>query len=159
MPGGMHVISGKRQIGTYVLLGFVLPWIIIVIAALRYRRFDELSAFPSHLFGSGYNYALVGCLNAIPFIVVAVAAFVHSKIKRRSMARKLGIRVGAVVVVLVSLVYQSLAWSNLMGPRPDALTGIAFLFLPWVATSAFLFSAAFTWLLGALWLRVRGHES
>lgn len=157
----MHVIAmcGKREIGAYVLLGFVLPWIIVVIAALRYRRFDELSAFPSNLFGAGYNYVLVGCLNVIPFVVVATAAFVHSKIKPSSAARKLAIMVGAVVVLLVSIVYQSLAWSNLMGPRPDALTGIAFWYLPWVATSAFLFSAALTWLLAALWLRVRSHEN
>jgi hypothetical protein len=148
-------VCGKREIAAYVLLGFVLPWIIIVIAAMAYRRLDELAAFPSHLFGGGYNYFLISCINVIPFIVVAVAALTHSRIKRRSTARNLGIWVGSVVVVLVSVVYQTLAWSNLMGPHPDAFTGIAFYFLPWVATLAFLFSGVLTWLLGALWLRAR----
>jgi hypothetical protein len=151
-------MCGKREIVAYVLLGFVFPWIIIVIAAMGYRRFDELAAFPSHLFGAGYNYFLISCLNVIPFIVVAVAAFVHSKVECRSTARKLGIWVGGVVVVLISIFYQTLAWSNLMGPHPDALTGIAFYFLPWTASLAFLFSGVLTWLLGALWLRARDNE-
>ena len=40
---------------------------------------------------------------------------------------------------------------------PDALTGVTFLALPWLATLAFLGSGALTCLVANLWLRARDH--
>lgn len=153
----LHSFS-MRGIALYVLAGFVLPWIVIILATIYYRPFGELVEFPSHLFGAGYNYFLVACLNAIPFAAAAVAAVIHAKWGARSRAGKLGIVVGALVVLLISAFYQVAAWSNLIGPHPDALTGIAFYFLPWVGTIAFVVSAVAVWLIAELVFRVRASS-
>ena len=153
--GRERLRGSPALVGSYVCLGFCLPWIVVVFTAIRYNRFDELAAFPSHLFEAGYNYALVSCLNVIPFAVVAASAIVHSKMRGRDTPRLAALWVGAAVVFIVSAVYQTLAWSNLIGPHPDALTGIAFMVLPVIGTIAFVVSGFLTWLVVTVSLRAR----
>ena len=145
----------RALVVSYVCLGFCLPWIVIVFTAIGYRRFDELAPFPRHLFEAGYNYALVSCLNVIPFAVVALAAFVHTRMQGRGTARLASLWVGAAVVLIVTAVYQTLAWTNLMGPHPDALTGIAFFVVPLIGVIAYVVSGLLTWLIVTGSVRLR----
>src|SRR5690242_13207627 len=126
----------KKALTAYLVGGFLLPWLAIVVAVIRYGRYDELVAFPAHLFGSGYNYFLIACLNAIPFAVIAGLAICHLKLPHASAGREFGIMAGALVAILVSAVYQALAWFNILGPHPDSMTGVLFIFLPGIATAA-----------------------
>jgi hypothetical protein len=117
----------KKVLPAYVLAGFLLPWVIIVIVNVWYGNLEELTNFPGHLFGAGYNYFLVACLNVVPFVVAALSVLADFAPKRSSRARRTGIIVGACVVLVLSIAYQGAAWLNLLGPHPDALTGIVFL--------------------------------
>lgn len=146
------------RIGAYILAGFLLPWVVILLAALWYQRYDEVASFPAHLFAAGYNYFTVACLNVIPFGVVGIAAFADLKLSRPSRTRRFGLAFGGVVVLLTSILCQGLAWFNLLGPRPDALTGVVFLVFPWIATLSFVVSALGASLIGAWWLRGRTHK-
>jgi hypothetical protein len=152
---GTNSILLRKIVPLYVLAGFVLPWLTIFIVNIWYGRFEELTRFPEHLFASGYNYFLTACLDSIPFVVAALAAFCDLSLKRSSVARRFGIWFGAFVVLALSVAYQGAAWLNLLGPHPDALTGIAFLYLPLPVTAAFVVSASLVWAGASLWLRTR----
>ena len=141
----------KKAVTAYVVGGFLLPWLAVVVAAIRYGRYDELVAFPSHLFGSGYNYFLIACLNAIPFAVIAGLAIGHFKFSHPSAARELGIVVGALVAIFISAVYQTLAWFNILGPHPDSLTGVIFIFLPGIVTVSAIASGVCAWIARVIW--------
>lgn len=154
IAGKGEAILLRKLVPVYVLVGFLLPWLLIVIVNVWYGQFGEITHFPEHLFGSGYNYFLIACLNAIPFVVAALAAFADFRLKRSSIARRAGIIVGAFVVLVLSVAYQGAAWLNLLGPRPDALTGIVFLYFPVAVTFAFLLSALLGWIVASLWLRI-----
>lgn len=137
----------------YVGIGFVLPWLFFLIACIRYGRFRDILDFPERLFAGGYNYFSIACFDAIPFVVVVIAALAHWRIKARSRSRDVGMTVAATVPLILSILYQAAAWFNLMGPHPDALTGIAFLMLPWTIAFVSLAAGILCWGLSALIIR------
>ena len=56
------------------LIGFLLPWIVIIFCQIYFGQAAEIRHFPAHLFESGYNFFLVAVMNATPFAIVAVSA-------------------------------------------------------------------------------------
>ncbi len=151
------VITTRRRwslVLGYIGMGFVLPWLFFLIACIRYRRLGEILDFPERLFAGGYNYFWIACFNAIPFVVAAIAALAHWRIKAKSPSRDVGMAVVATLPLVLSILYQAAAWFNLMGPHPDAMTGVAFITLPWSIAIVSLAAGILCWSLSALMVRV-----
>src|SRR5260370_31632274 len=66
--------KARKAFWGIALLGFLLPWIVIISCEIYFDQAAEIKHFPAHLFESGYNFFLVAVMNAVPFAIVAVSA-------------------------------------------------------------------------------------
>ena len=116
-----------------IVFGLTLPGVVTVTHGTyqRHGAFSEAwQEFRLDLFAPGYNLFLVGVLNAIPFIVLAVFILLHlgSAAKREPeiVSRRL-IGVAGALVLAVGLS----AWVHIGTTLyPDAQGALAYFFLP-----------------------------
>jgi hypothetical protein len=64
----------RKAFWLITLIGFLLPWFVIISCQIYFGQAAEIRHFPAHLFESGYNFFLVALMNATPFVLVAVSA-------------------------------------------------------------------------------------
>lgn len=116
-----------------IVFGLTLPGVVIV-AHDAYRRHgawaEAVQDFRLHLFAPGYNLFLVGVLNAVPFVLLAVFILFHlgtsAKQEPVIVSRRL-IGVAGAVAVAVGLS----AWAHLATTlHPDAQGALVYFFLP-----------------------------
>jgi hypothetical protein len=66
--------KARKAFWVVALIGFLLPWIVIICCQIYVGIAAEIRNFPAHLFESGYNFFFLAVMNATPFVIVAVAA-------------------------------------------------------------------------------------
>jgi glucan phosphoethanolaminetransferase (alkaline phosphatase superfamily) len=119
------------------LIGFLLPWIVIIFCQIYFGQAAEIRHFPAHLFESGYNFFLVAVMNATPFAIVAVSArfLLRPGLEQRVQRSRLaGLGTAVAFAMIVSLFAQIGVWSNVFNPNTHAsLAGVGIFFLFWVA--------------------------
>ncbi len=116
-----------------IVFGLALPGVVTVAHNIyqRHGAFAEAwQEFRLHLFAPGYNLFLIGVLNAIPFILLAVFILFHlgtaAKQKPMIITRRL-IGVAGAVAVAVGLS----AWAHIGTTLyPDAQGALVYFFLP-----------------------------
>ncbi|MET1082738.1 MAG: hypothetical protein ABWY12_06755 [Burkholderiales bacterium] len=116
-----------------IVFGLTLPGIVRVAhdSCRRHGAWAEaIRDFRLHLFAPGYNLFLVGVLNAIPFVLLAVFILFHlgtaAKQDPAIVSRRL-LGVAGAVAVAVGLS----AWAHLGTTLyPDAQGALLYLFLP-----------------------------
>lgn len=135
---------------TYIVTGLILPGMAFLTACLWYGRFREIAEFPARLFAAGYNYFLIGCFNAIPFVAIGVFAVINTRIHSRSRSRDLALVVAEIISLVLSASYQMAAWFNMMGPHSDSLIGVAFLMLPALVTVVSIVMGLSVWAISAM---------
>lgn len=116
-----------------IVFGLTLPGVVTIVhdAYRRHGAWTEAwQDFRLHLFAPGYNLFLIGILNAIPFILLAVFILFHlgtaAEQEQATVSRRLfGIAVALAVAVGLS------AWAHVgMTLHPDAQGALVYLFLP-----------------------------
>ena len=115
-----------------IVFGLTLPGVVMIThdASRRHGAWAEaVQDFRLHLFAPGYNLFLVGVLNAIPFILLAVFILFHlgtaAKQEPAIVSRRL-IGVAGAVAGAVGLS----AWAHLATTlHPDAQGALVYLFL------------------------------
>jgi hypothetical protein len=116
-----------------IVFGLTLPG-VVTVAHDAYRRHggwaEAWQDFHLHLFAPGYNLFLVGVLNAVPFVLLAVFILFHlgtaAKQEPAIVSRRLfGIAGALAVAVGLS------AWAHLGTTlHPDAQGALVYFFLP-----------------------------
>jgi hypothetical protein len=119
------------------LIGFLLPWFVIVSCQIYFGWAADIKHFPAHLFESGYNFFLVAVMNATPFAVVAVSArflLKPGQERRIRRSRLAGLGIAAAFAMVLSLFCQIGVWSHIFNPKVHAsLAGIGIFLLFWAA--------------------------
>jgi len=114
-------------------LGLTIPWIaVILVDLLKHRQSigQALHQWRLHLFAPGYNLFLVGLLNAIPFVLLALFLLLHvglTSTQSLSLARRrmMGMATAALGAIGLSAWAQfSTLWF------PDAQGALVYIFLP-----------------------------
>lgn len=129
--------------------GFLLPWVVIIACEIYFGQAAEIRHFPEHLFESGYNFFLVGVMNAVPFVVIAAAA--HLLLRSGSnpashRSRLIGLYTAAVAVLAVSLLGQVGVWGSVFNPRVHAsLAGLGLFVLFWGSLAVLLVGYLIGW--------------
>jgi hypothetical protein len=116
-----------------IVFGLTLPG-IVTVAHDSYRSHgawaEAIQDFRLHLFAPGYNLFLVGVLNVIPFVLLAVFILFHLGTAAKQdpaivFRRLLGVAGAVAVAVGIS------AWAHLGTTLyPDAQGALVYLFLP-----------------------------
>lgn len=118
-------------------LGLTIPWIaVILVDLLKHHQSVEqaLHQWRLHLFAPGYSLFLVGLLNAIPFVFLALFLLLHLGmtasqplvLAKQRMAGVAAACLGA--IGLSAWVHTSTLWF------PDAQGALVYIFLPLVLT-------------------------
>jgi hypothetical protein len=119
------------------LIGFLLPWIVIISCEIYFGQAAEIKHFPAHLFESGYNFFLVAVMNATPFAIVAASARFLLKAgqeRRVRRSRLAGLATAAAFAMILSLFAQIGVWSDIFNPKTHAsLAGLGIFLLFWAA--------------------------
>ena len=87
------------------------------------------------LFGAGYNYFAIDCLDAIPFMVVAAAVTLQGSFRKESQSLQFGLVAAEIATIVLGTVYQTAVWFNVLGRHPVSLIGIAFIIFPVLITA------------------------
>ena len=116
-----------------IVFGLTLPGVITIAhdASRRHGGWTEaFQDFRLHLFAPGYNLFLVGVLNAIPFVLLAVFILFHLGTAARQdpviVSRRLLGVAGAVAVAVGLSTWAHLATTL----HPDAQGALVYFFLP-----------------------------
>jgi hypothetical protein len=127
----------RKAFWVITLIGFLLPWIVIISCEIYFGHAAEIRHFPAHLFESGYNFFLVAVMNATPFAIVAVSArfLLKSGQERRIRRSRLaGLGTAAAFAMVLSLFAQIGVWSDVFNPKTHAsLAGLGIFLLFWAA--------------------------
>lgn len=116
-----------------IVFGLTLPG-VVTVAHDAYRRHgawaEAIQDFRLHLFAPGYNFFLIGVLNALPFVLLAVFILFHlgtaAKQEPVIISRRL-LGVAGAVAVAVGLS----AWAHIGTTLyPDAQGALVYFFLP-----------------------------
>lgn len=134
----------------YLGFGLALPWITFLASCIWYGRLADLLKLPERLFGAGYNYFAIGCLDAIPFVVVAGAVALQRSFRKESRYLQFGLVAAEIATMVLSVAYQTAAWFNMLGPHPDSLIGIAFIIFPALITAVSIAVGALAWAAAAI---------
>jgi hypothetical protein len=129
--------KARKAFWVITLIGFLLPWFVIVSCQIYFGQAAEIKNFPAHLFGSGYNFFLVAVMNATPFAIVAVSARVLLKAvqeRRIRRCRLYGLSTAAAFAMILSLFVQIGVWRHIFNPNVHAsLAGLGIFLLFWAA--------------------------
>jgi hypothetical protein len=129
--------KARRAFWIITLIGFLLPWIVIISCEIYFGQAAEIKRFPAHLFESGYNFFLVALMNATPFAIVAVSARFLLKAGqewRIRRSRLAGLGTAAAFAMILSLFAQIGVWSDIFNPKTHAsLAGLGIFLLFWAA--------------------------
>ncbi|BFU95877.1 MAG: conserved membrane protein of unknown function [Nitrospira sp.] len=135
-----HTVSHSRLERTTVILywtcvglGLTIPWIAVILVDLfkHHQSVEQaLHQWRLHLFAPGYNLFLVGLLNAIPFVFLALFLLLHMGmtstrsllLAKRRMAGVVAAVLGA--IGLSAWVHMATLWF------PDAQGALVYIFLP-----------------------------
>lgn len=116
-----------------IVFGLTLPGVVMVVhdASRRHGGWAEaFQDFRLHLFAPGYNLFLIGVLNAIPFVLLAVFILFHLGTAARQEPAIVSRRLAGVVGALAVAVGLS-AWAHLATTlHPDAQGALVYFFLP-----------------------------
>ncbi|MDF0644933.1 MAG: hypothetical protein P0111_12965 [Nitrospira sp.] len=118
---------------TCIGLGLTIPWIAVILVDLfkHHQSIEQaLHQWRLHLFAPGYNLFLVGLLNTIPFVLLALFLLLHLGMTasqplllvRRRMAGVVAACLGA--IGLSAWVHMATLWF------PDAQGALVYIFLP-----------------------------
>jgi hypothetical protein len=58
--------KARKAFWGITLIGFLLPWIVIISCEIYFGQAAEIKQFPTHLFESRYNFFLGAVMNATP---------------------------------------------------------------------------------------------
>jgi hypothetical protein len=116
-----------------IAYGLALPG-IVMIAHDAYRRhggfLEAWQDFRLHLFAPGYNFFLIGILNALPFVLLAVFILLHLGTAATKEPVIVSRRLAGVAGALLMAVGLS-AWVQIaVVVHPDAQGALAYFFLP-----------------------------
>jgi hypothetical protein len=116
-----------------IVFGLTMPWIVLLVHD-AYKRHVGLSEafqdFRLHLFAPGFNFFLIGVLNAIPFVLFAVFVLFHlgtaAHLGRVIVSRRIaGVMGGLMTALAVS------SWAHIVTiAYPDAQGALMYVFLP-----------------------------
>ncbi|HET9167648.1 MAG TPA: hypothetical protein VFP11_16725 [Candidatus Angelobacter sp.] len=119
------------------LIGFLMPWIVIISCQIYFGQAAEIKHFPAHLFESGYNFFFLAVMNAVPFVILAVASRFLLKTGQEARTRRsrlAGLGTAAACDMALSLFMQIGVWSNVFNPKTHAsLAGIGIYIEFWAA--------------------------
>jgi hypothetical protein len=139
----------RKAFWVVTLIGFLLPWIVIISCEIYFGQAAEIKHFPAHLFESGYNFFLVAVMNATPFAIVAVSARFLLKAgqeRRIRRSRLYGLGTAAAFAMVLSLLAQIGVWSDIFNPKTHAsLAGIGIFLLFWAALAILPVSYLLGW--------------
>jgi hypothetical protein len=116
-----------------IVFGLTLPGIVMIVHdALRHHGAwaEAWLAFRLHLFAPGYNFFLIGILNALPFVLLAVFILFHLGTAAAKepviVSRRLAGVAGALAVAVGLSTWAHLATTL----HPDAQGALVYFFLP-----------------------------
>jgi hypothetical protein len=116
-----------------IVFGLTLPGVVMVVhdaARLHGGLAEAWQDFRLHLFVPGYNFFLIGILNALPFVLLAVFILVHLGTAGRQEPFIIRRRLAGVAGALIVAVGVS-AWAQIgVILHPDAQSALVYLFLP-----------------------------
>ena len=147
-------IKARKAFWFIALAGFLLPWIVIISCEIYFGRSAEIKNFPAHLFESGYNFFFLAVMNAVPFVILAVAARFLLKTGQEARTRRsrlAGLGTAAACDMALSLFMQIGVWSNVFNPKTHAsLAGIGIYIEFWAALAILPFGYALGWVAGRI---------
>jgi len=116
-----------------IVFGLTLPGIVMIVhdAYRRHGGFVEAwQDFRLHLFAPGYNLFLIGALNALPFVLLAIFILFHLGTATAKepviVSRRLAGVAGALAVAVGLSTWAHLATTL----HPDAQGALVYFFLP-----------------------------
>lgn len=116
-----------------IVFGLTLPGIVMIAHdAVRHHGAwaEALQDFRLHLFAPGYNFFLIGVLNALPFVLLAVFILLHLGTAAATepviVSRRLAGVIGAMAVAIGLSTWAHLATVL----HPDAQGALVYFFLP-----------------------------
>jgi hypothetical protein len=116
-----------------IVFGLTLPGVVTVThdASRRHGGWAEAwQDFHLHLFAPGYNFFLIGILNALPFVLLAVFILLHLGAAAAKEPVIVSRRLAGVAGALLMAVGLS-AWMQIaVVVHPDAQDALAYFFLP-----------------------------
>ena len=116
-----------------IVFGLTLPGVVMIThdASRRHGAWAEaVQDFRLHLFAPGYNLFLVGVLNTIPFVLLAVFILFHLGTAAKQEPVIVSRRLFGVAGAVAAAVGLS-AWAHLATTlHPDAQGALVYLFLP-----------------------------
>jgi hypothetical protein len=144
--------KARKAFWVVALIGFLLPWIVIICCQIYVGIAAEIRNFPAHLFESGYNFFFLAVMNATPFVIVAVAARVLLKARQERRTRRgrlAGLGTSAACAMIVSLFAQIGVWSSVFKPKTHAsLAGLGIYIEFWAALAVLPIGYLLGWAVG-----------
>jgi len=116
-----------------IVFGMTLPGIVMIVHD-AYRRHgawaEAFQEFHLHLFAPGYNFFLIGVLNALPFVLLAIFILFHLGTAAGKEPVIVSRRLAGVAGALAAAVGLS-TWAHLATTlHPDAQGALVYFFLP-----------------------------
>lgn len=149
----------RKRLISYLVLGLVLPWLTFLVACIRYGKLGDVLKLPERLFGAGYNYFALECLDAIPFAAVGAVAVLQRSIRKESQSFRFGVVAAAIATIVLSAIYQTVAWFNMLGQHPDSLIGIAFMIFPMLIAVISIVVGLLSWAIASVFLKLHAKDS
>ena len=144
--------KARKAFWVIALAGFLLPWIVIISCEIYFGQAAEIKNFPGHLFESGYNFFFLAVMNAVPFVILAVAARFLLKAGQEARIRRsrlAGLSTAAACDMALSLLMQIGVWSNVFNPKTHAsLAGIGIYIEFWASLAILPVGYTLGWVAG-----------
>ena len=144
----------RKAFWVVALAGFLLPWIVIFSCEIYFGRAAEIKNFPVQLFESGYNFFFLAVMNAVPFVILAVAARIFLKTGQEARTRRsrlAGLGTAAACDMALSLFMQIGVWSDVFNPKTHAsLAGLGIYVEFWAALAVLPVGYALGWVAGRI---------
>lgn len=160
-PYGKQV---RTTVGLYwgtILLSLIFPWLLLVffeVSAHRRTFAEGLRYVRLHFFAPGYNFFLIGILNALPFVLLAVFLLFHlgPVAGRDSLFRRRRAGVLGSLILLFGVSF----WTHVTTlAHPDAQGALAYFFLPFILLVLMPLGYAAGRLMPWLWSRFRSENT
>ncbi len=139
-----------------IVFGLTLPGIVMIVHQAVQRHGALAGAwqdFRLHLFAPGYNFFLIGILNALPFVLLAVFILLHLGTAAAKEPVIVSRRLAGVAGALFVAVGLS-AWVHIaVVVHPDAQGALAYFFLPIYLMGLIPLGYGCGWLIGKVTVR------